>query len=49
VTLLVLLTIWFGPDVLETALHEATGVATFVAVLLPLMAIAHTRPPEHSP
>jgi exosortase len=43
VTLLVLLTIWFGQDLLDTPIHEATGVATFFGVLAPLMLIANVR------
>ncbi len=48
VTLLVLLTLRFGTELLETAIHEATGVATFAAVLGPLLLIALARLPRPS-
>ena len=44
VTLLVLLTNWQGTQLLDTPIHEATGVATFLGVLTPLMWIAYARP-----
>jgi exosortase len=46
VTLLVILTDWLGLELLDTPIHEATGVATFFGVLVPLMLIAHVRPTE---
>jgi exosortase len=46
VTLLVLLTTWFGQGLLDTPIHEATGVATFFGVLGPLMLIARVRRAE---
>ena len=46
VTLLVLLAHLFGTDMLDTAIHEASGVATFGIVLIILLAIGNTRPPE---
>ncbi len=49
VTLLVLLTRRFGVNLLETPVHEATGVATFVGVLVPLMMIAQFNLPKQSP
>jgi len=45
VTLLVLLTRWLGTELLDTPIHEATGVATFLGVLGPLMWVAYRRPP----
>ena len=45
VTLLVLLAHTFGTDLLDTAMHEASGVATFAVVLVILLAIANTRTP----
>lgn len=45
VTLIVLLAQAFGNDVLDTAMHEASGVATFAVVLVVLIAIANTRTP----
>jgi exosortase len=46
VTVLVLLTRWLGTDLLDTPIHEATGVATFFAVLVPLMGVAYWRLPR---
>jgi len=46
VTLLVLLANFFGTEMLDTAIHEASGVATFGIVLVILLAIANTRPPD---
>ena len=46
VTLLVLLTSWLGTQLLDTPIHEATGVATFLGVLLPLIGIAYWRLPR---
>jgi exosortase len=46
VTVLVLLTRWLGTDLLDTPIHEATGVATFFAVLGPLMGVAYWRLPR---
>jgi exosortase len=43
VTLLVLLAQTFGTDLLDTALHEASGVATFGVVLVILLAISNSR------
>lgn len=43
VTLLVLLAQTFGSRLLDTAIHEASGVATFLGVLVVLFAIANTR------
>jgi exosortase len=45
VTLLVLLADTFGTALLDTAMHEASGVATFAVVLVVLIAIANTRTP----
>jgi exosortase len=45
VTLLVLLANTFGTALLDTAMHEASGVATFAVVLVVLIAIANTRTP----
>jgi hypothetical protein len=45
VTLLVLLAHIFGTELLDTAMHEASGVATFAAVLVILLAIANARTP----
>jgi exosortase len=45
VTLLVLLTSWLGTELLDTPIHEATGVATFLGVLGPLILIAYSRLP----
>jgi exosortase len=45
VTLLVLLAHIFGTELLDTAMHEASGVATFAAVLVILLAIANARMP----
>jgi exosortase len=44
VTALVLLTRWLGIGLLDTPVHEATGVATFVGVLVPLLLVAYARP-----
>jgi exosortase len=41
VTLLVLMTQWLGRGLLDTPIHEATGVATFVIVIAALLSIAH--------
>ena len=46
VTLLVLLAQTFGSRLLDTAIHEASGVATFLGVLVGLLAIANTRVPR---
>jgi exosortase len=43
VTLLVLLAQTFGTDLLDTAIHEASGVATFAVALVALLAIANSR------
>jgi exosortase len=43
VTLLVLLTRWLGTELLDTPIHEATGVATFLGVLVPLLWVANAR------
>ena len=43
VTLLVILTQMFGSALLDTPIHEASGVATFVVELAALLAIANTR------
>lgn len=48
VTLLVLLADTFGTALLDTAMHEASGVATFAVVLIVLIAIANTRAPRVS-
>lgn len=48
VTLLVLLADTFGTALLDTAMHEASGVATFAVVLIVLIAIANTRTPRVS-
>jgi exosortase len=48
VTLLVLLTSRLGTELLDTPIHEATGVATFLGVLLPLMGISYWRLPGQS-
>jgi exosortase len=45
VTLLVLLTSSLGTELLDTPIHEATGVATFLGVLGPLILIAYSRLP----
>jgi exosortase len=45
VTLLVLLAQFFGRGVLDTAMHEASGVATFAVVLVFLIGIANMRLP----
>lgn len=45
VTLLVLLTKWLGTELLDTPIHEATGVATFFGVLGPLIGVAYWRLP----
>jgi exosortase len=45
VALLVLLTRWLGTGLLDTPIHEATGVATFLGVLGPLLLIAYPRIP----
>lgn len=45
VTLLVLLTRWLGTELLDTPIHEATGVATFLGVLGPLIGVAYWRLP----
>jgi exosortase len=45
VTLLVLLTHSLGTELLDTPIHEATGVATFLGVLGPLILIAFSRLP----
>ena len=44
VTLLVLLADTFGTALLDTAMHEASGVATFAVVLVILIWLANTRP-----
>jgi exosortase/archaeosortase family protein len=49
VTLLVLLAQTFGTRLLDTAIHEASGVATFAIVLVLLIAIANTRAPAARP
>jgi len=46
VTLLVLLAQTFGSALLDTAIHEASGVATFLGVLVALLAIANARTPR---
>jgi exosortase len=43
ITLLVLLVHTFGNRLLDTPIHEASGVATFFGVLVVLLAIANTR------
>lgn len=43
VLLLVLITDWAGPSILETPIHEASGVATFVVVLVGLFLIADRK------
>ena len=43
VTLLVLLADTFGTALLDTAMHEASGVATFAVVLVILIWLANTR------
>jgi exosortase len=45
VTLLVLIAQLFGTQILDTMIHEASGVATFAIVLVALFSIAHTRSP----
>jgi len=40
VSLLVVITNWLGSDILETPVHEASGVATFVVVLFGLFTLA---------
>lgn len=46
VTLLVLIAQAFGTDLLDTMLHEASGVATFGVVLVLLFSIAFARAPS---
>jgi len=43
VLILVLLTNWFGRWVLDTAIHEASGVATYAVILFGMFAIADRR------
>jgi len=45
VTLLVLLTQWLGKGLLDTPIHEATGLATFVIVMAGLAVIAYAKTP----
>lgn len=43
ITVLALLVVWFGFEVLETRAHVLSGYASFVLTLLPLFALAERR------